>query len=162
MSFRKSERIIRELRSQILSGQRKPGEKLPTYDELMEIFEVTRPTVARAVAAIRAQGLVTAQGTRGVFVAEEFPHHQRYLWVTSEYPGHPEWTTFMATILELIEKGETGLPGEVIALTGVDGRSNNPEYQKLCEVIRDEAAAGIFVMNSATTYVLPIPTSSAR
>ena len=156
MSFRKSERIVKELRAQILSGQRKPGEKLPTYDELMEIFDVTRPTVARAVAAIRTQGLVTAQGTRGVFVAEEFPHHQRYLWVTSEYPGHPEWTTFLGTFLKLIESGETGLAGEVIALTGVDGRSNNPAYQKLCEIIRDEAAAGIFVMNSATTYVLPI------
>jgi DNA-binding LacI/PurR family transcriptional regulator len=156
MSFRKSERIIRELRAQILSGQRKPGEKLPTYDELMEMFGVTRPTVARAVAAIRAQGLVTAHGTRGLFVADEFPHHQRYLWVTSEYPGHPEWTTFMATFLQLIERGETGLPGEVIALTGVDGRSNNPAYQQLCEMIQDESAAGLFVMNSATTYVLPI------
>src|SRR5690349_11156804 len=41
MSFRKSERIIQELRAQILSGQRKPGEKLPTYDELMEMFGVT-------------------------------------------------------------------------------------------------------------------------
>lgn len=156
MSFRKSEQIIQELRAQILSGQRKPREKLPTYDELMEQFGVTRPTVARAIAALRTQGLVTAQGTRGVFVAEEFPHHQRYLWVTSEYPGHPEWTTFMATFLHLIERGETGLPGEVVALTGVDGRANNPAYQKLCEFIRDEAAAGIFVMNSATTYLLPV------
>jgi hypothetical protein len=156
MSFRKTEGIIQELRSQILSGQRKPGEKLPTYDELMETFGVTRPTVARAVTALRTQGLVTAQGTRGVFVAEEFPHHQRYLWVTSEYPGHPEWTTFMATFLYLIERGETGLPGEVLALTGVDGRANNPAYQQLCEVIRDQSAAGLFVMNSATTYVLPI------
>jgi DNA-binding LacI/PurR family transcriptional regulator len=156
MSFRKSERIIQELRAQILSGQRKPGEKLPTYDELMEMFGVTRPTVARAVAALRTQGLLTAEGTRGVFVAEEFPHHQRYLWVTSEYPGHPEWTTFMATFLQLIERGETGLPGEVIALTGVDGRANNPAYQQLCEIIHDQSAAGLFVMNSATTYVLPI------
>lgn len=156
MSFRKSERIVKELRSQILSGERKPGTKLPTYDELMEQFEVTRPTVARALAALRAQGLVTVQGTRGVYVADEFPHHRRYLWVTSEHPGHIEWTTFMATFLDLIEKNETGLPGEVIPLIGVDGRENNPAYQRLCESIRDESAAGMFVMNSATTYVLPI------
>lgn len=156
MSFRKSERIVKDLRSQILSGERPPGSKLPTYDELMEEFEVTRPTVARALAALRSQGLVTVQGTRGVYVANEFPHHRRYLWVTSEHPGHLEWTTFMATFLELIEANQTGLPGEVIPLVGVDGRENNPAYQRLCEAIRDESAAGMFVMNSATTYVLPI------
>lgn len=156
MSFRKSERIVKELRSQILSGEREPGSKLPTYDELMEQFEVTRPTVARALAALRSQGLVTVQGTRGVYVAKEFPHHRRYLWVTSEHPGHIEWTTFMATFLELIESNQTGLPGEVVPLVGVDGRENNPAYQKLCESIRDESAAGMFVMNSATTYLLPI------
>lgn len=156
MSFRKSERIVRTLRARILSGKYPPGSKLPTYDELMEEFEVTRPTVARALSAMRSQGLVWVQGTRGVFVADEFPHHTRYLWVTSEYPGHLEWTTFMSTFLTLIERGETGLPGEVIALTGVDGRPNNPAYQRLCQTIADESAAGLFVMNSATTYLLPI------
>jgi DNA-binding LacI/PurR family transcriptional regulator len=62
----------------------------------------------------------------------------------------------MATILDLIERGETGIPGEVIALTGVDGRDNNPEYQKLCAAVSEESAAGLFVMNSATTYLLPV------
>ncbi len=156
MSFRKSERIIRVLRAQILSGKRAPGSKLPTYDELMAEFEVTRPTVARALTALRSQGLVTVQGTRGVFVADDFPHHRRYLWVTSEYPGHLEWTTFLDTFLTLIQRGETGLPGEVIDLTGVDGRANNPAYQRLCEAVAEESAAGLFVMNSATTYQLPI------
>jgi DNA-binding LacI/PurR family transcriptional regulator len=122
----------------------------------MELFEVTRPTVARVLTALRNQGLVTVQGTRGVFVSEDFPHRTRYYWVTSEYPGHIQWTTFMATFLDLIERGETGLPGEVIPLVGVDGRANNPEYQRLCQVIEEESAAGLFVMNSATTYLLPI------
>lgn len=156
MSFRKSERILRELRAQILSGERAPGSKLPTYDELMEQFEVTRPTIARAVTALRNQGLVVAQGTRGLYVARDFPHHRRYLWVTSEYPGHIEWTTFLQTFLDLIENDQTDFPGEVIALLGVDGRENNPNYQKLCESIRDESVAGAFVMNSALTYELPI------
>ncbi len=117
---------------------------------------MTRPTVARALTGLRAQGLVTVQGTRGVFVASEFPHHRRYLWVTSEYPGHLEWTTFLQTFLTLIERKETGLPGEVVALTGVDGRANNPAYQKLCEAITEESAAGLLVMNSATTFLLPV------
>lgn len=156
MSFRKVEPIVSALREEILSGKREPGSKLPTYDALMEIYGVTRPTIARVLSTLRMQGLVNVQGSRGVFIAERFPHNERYFWVTSEYPGHIEWTTFLATFLDLIERGQTGLPGEVVPLLGVDGRANNPEYQRLCEVVQEGSAAGLFVMRSPTTALLPI------
>src|SRR6201994_2408572 len=150
MPSRKAEQIALVLREEILSGERPPGTKLPTYDALMEQFQVTRPTVARVLDALREEGLVSEKGARGVFVAERFPHHHRYLWVTSEQPGSLEWTNFLATFLELIEKKETGLSGDVTALVGVDGRENNPAYQKLCEVIEQGSAAGLFLMSSST------------
>jgi len=155
MPSRKAEQIVRVLRHEILSGQRAPGTKLPTYDALIEQFSVTRPTVARVLTALRNEGLITVNGTRGTFVAKTFPHHSRYLWVTSEQPGSLEWTGFLATILELIERGETGIPGEVIPLVGVDGRANNPEYRMLCDAVEHGSAAGLLLMNSATTYLLP-------
>ncbi|MFI5223882.1 MAG: hypothetical protein ACHQX3_06505, partial [Nitrospirales bacterium] len=49
---------------------------------------------------------------------------------------------FRGCILDLIERRETGIPGEVVALVGVDGRANNPAYQKLCEVMEQGSAAG--------------------
>jgi DNA-binding LacI/PurR family transcriptional regulator len=155
MPSRKAEKIIQALRSEILSGQRAPGEKLPTYDALIEQFRITRPTVSRVLQALRKEGLVKVHGTRGVFVATTFPHHTRYLWVTSEQPGSLEWTSFLATILELIERGETGINGEVIPLVGVDGRANNPQYQRLCDAVEHNSVAGLFLMNSATVYLLP-------
>jgi len=156
MPSRKADHIVQILRDEIVSGQRSPGEKLPTYDALMEQFQVTRPTVARVLNALRDEGLVTVRGTRGVFVASQLPHHNRYLWVTSEQPGSLEWTGFLATILDLIERGETGIGGEVLALVGVDGRANNPAYQKLCEIMEQGSAAGLLLMNSATVYLLPV------
>src|SRR5579862_4881452 len=135
MPPRKAEHIVQILRHEILSGQRAPGAKLPTYDAIVEQFGVTRPTVARGLKALRSEGLVTVDGTRGVFVASTFPHHSRYLWVTSDQPGAPGWSSCSATILELIARGETGIPGEVVALVGVDGRANNPAYQTLCEAV---------------------------
>jgi hypothetical protein len=138
-----------------LLGERPKGAKLPTYDALIEQFGVTRPTVARVLKALRSEGLITVDGTRGIFVAKTFPHHNRYFWVTSEQPGSLEWTSFLATILDLIERGETGIPGEVIPLMGVDGRANNPEYQTLCDAVAHGSAAGLLLMNSATTYLLP-------
>lgn len=155
MPSRKAEQIVQLLRNEILSGQHPPGGKLPTYDALIEQYRVTRPTVARVLKALRSEGLITVNGTRGIFVAKTFPHHRRYYWVTSEQPGSLEWTGFLQTILELIQRGETGIDGDVIALVGVDGRENNPEYQTLCEAVKHGSAAGLFVMNSATTYLLP-------
>jgi hypothetical protein len=156
MPPRKTEQIVQFLRNEILSGQRAPGAKLPTYDAFIQQFGVTRPTVARGVKALRSEGLVTVDGTRGVFVAKTFPHHNRYLWVTSEQPGSPGWTSFSATVLELIERGETGIPGEVIPLVGVDGRTNNPAYQTLCDAVEHGSAAGLLLMNSATMNLLPV------
>ena len=155
MPSRKAEQIVQVLRQEILSGQRAPGSKLPTYDTLIEQFSVTRPTVARVLKALRGEGLITVEGTRGIFVAKSFPHHNRYLWVTSEQPGSIEWTSFLATILDLIQSKETGIAGEVIPLVGVDGRANNPAYQQLCEAVQHSSVAGLLIMNSATTYLLP-------
>ncbi len=155
MPSKKAEQILKVLRDEILAGVRRKGEQLPTYDALIEQFGVTRPTIARVLSILREQGLVTVRGTRGVFVAEQLPHDTRYFWVTSEQPGSLEWTTFLSTILELIQQGETTIEGEVVPLVGVDGRSNNPEYQRLCQVVEQQSAAGLLVMNSAMTYQLP-------
>jgi hypothetical protein len=154
MPPRKSEQIVQLLRHEILSGQRAPGAKLPTYDDFVEQFGVTRPTVARGLKALRSEGLVTAEGTRGVFVAKTFPHHSRILWVTSERPGEPGWSSLSAGILELVERGETGIPGEIVPLLGVDGRAGDPAYQTLCDAVRHGSAAGLLVTSSPTTRVL--------
>lgn len=155
MPPRKAEQIVQVLRNEILSGQRAPGAKLPTYDAFVEQFGVTRPTVARGLKLLRSEGLVTADGTRGVFVAKRLPHHSRYLWVTSEQPGTPGWTSLSAAILELCERGETGLPGEVVPLVGVDGRANNPAYRTLAAAVAQGSAAGLIIAGSSTTQLLP-------
>ena len=53
MPSRKTEHIVAQLREEILSGERPFGSKLPTYDALVEQFQVTRPTVARVLNQLR-------------------------------------------------------------------------------------------------------------
>src|SRR5271163_4856220 len=156
MLSRKAEAIARSLKEQILAGRYAPGSRLPTYDALMEQFGVTRPTIGRVLDSLREEGLVTVKGQRKVFVTQRFPHHERYVWVTSEQPGSNEWSLFLATTLEVIERGETGISGQVSALVGVDGRANNPEYRQLCEVEARRSAAGVMLVNSAMTFLLPV------
>jgi len=103
---------------------------------------------------LRGEGLVTVNGTRGVSSPTGFPS-QPVLLVTSEQPGSLEWTSFLATILDLIEKKETGIAGDVVALVGVDGREKTPSTSG-CAKPWHGSVAGLLLMNSATVYLLPI------
>jgi GntR family transcriptional regulator len=61
-------RIVSDLREQVLSGQRAPGDRMPSESELAATYRTSRPTVRRALAVLRGEGLiVTGQGS-GTFV----------------------------------------------------------------------------------------------
>jgi len=57
------------LRGQIASGEIGPGKLLPSTRTLMQRYEVSDGTVKRAVAQLRAEGLVKTEPGRGVYVA---------------------------------------------------------------------------------------------
>jgi DNA-binding FadR family transcriptional regulator len=56
------------LSEDIRSGRIKPGEKLPTEQELVKLTGVSRTVVREAVAALRAEGLVVTRQGVGAFV----------------------------------------------------------------------------------------------
>jgi DNA-binding GntR family transcriptional regulator len=62
------EGIADELGASILDGRLGSGERLPSENELSRRYETSRPTVRRAIALLKAEGLVTAERGRGVFV----------------------------------------------------------------------------------------------
>lgn len=63
-----SDSIAEFLRREILEGERAPGTKLPTEEQLAARHEVSRGTVRKAYGRLIAEGLVVSQGTRGHFV----------------------------------------------------------------------------------------------
>ncbi len=62
--------VSEALRQTILSGDLKPGDKLPSEARLTEAHGVSRTVIREAVAALRADGLVEARQGAGVFVLE--------------------------------------------------------------------------------------------
>lgn len=56
-----SKQIAEQLRSAIVSGQLKIGERLPTEDELAQRYGVSRPSVREALKLLAAQNLVRAR-----------------------------------------------------------------------------------------------------
>jgi len=65
-----SERVVAAVREQILSGDYRPGEKLPTESRLTDLFGVSRTVVREAIATLAADGLVESRQGAGVFVRD--------------------------------------------------------------------------------------------
>jgi GntR family transcriptional regulator len=122
------ERIVDELRGEILTGRRAAGERLPSEHELADHYATSRPTVRRAVARLKAEGLVvTAQG-RGAFVRPK--PHVRLLITGGNYRRHRTLGLpgFNAQALEqgqapeqqLLEVATVRAPTEVAIRLGVE------------------------------------------
>lgn len=66
-----SERLVSELREQLVTGKLAPGQKLPTESRLTEAYGVSRTVVREAIATLAADGLVEPRQGAGVFVVEQ-------------------------------------------------------------------------------------------
>jgi GntR family transcriptional regulator, transcriptional repressor for pyruvate dehydrogenase complex len=63
--------VVDRLSAEIGSGRLTPGARLPTEQEMMVALGVSRTVVREAVAALRAQGMVTTRQGLGAFVASD-------------------------------------------------------------------------------------------
>ena len=63
--------VVEQLTAEIASGRLVLGAQLPTEQEMMAAFGVSRSVVREAVAALRADGLVTTRQGLGCFVASD-------------------------------------------------------------------------------------------
>jgi len=66
-----TEEAVARIAGEIRDGRLAPGERLPTEQELMAAMGVSRTVVREAVAALRAEGLVTTRQGSGAFVAAD-------------------------------------------------------------------------------------------
>lgn len=64
-----SDKVTEQLTEAIVSGQVRPGERLPSERELGEKFKVSRTVVREAVRSLAARGLVRVTSGRGVEVS---------------------------------------------------------------------------------------------
>ena len=64
-----TEEVVKRIATSIRAGDLAPGARLPTEQELMTAMGVSRTVVREAVAALRADGLVTTRQGSGAFVA---------------------------------------------------------------------------------------------
>jgi GntR family transcriptional regulator len=122
------QRIVDALRGEILDGTRSPGERLPSENELAQQYGTSRPTVRRALARLKSEGLVISEQGRGAFVRPK--PHVRLLLTGGSYRKHRALGLpgFNAQVLEqgqspgqrLISVAVTGAPAEVASRLCMD------------------------------------------
>lgn len=68
-----SEQVFKQLKQQLLSGEWKTGDKIPSENELTAAFGVSRVTVRQALQKLLAMGLIETRAGEGSFVKELTP-----------------------------------------------------------------------------------------
>lgn len=66
--------VVERITAEIAAGKLAPGARLPTEQEMMTAFGVSRTVVREAVAALRAEGLVVTRQGSGAFVTADAGH----------------------------------------------------------------------------------------
>lgn len=99
--------VVERLTTEIMSGTLGPGAKLPTEQAMMAALGVSRTVVREAVAALRAEGLVTTRQGVGAFVA---PDVQR-----RPFRINPEGLGSIGAVIDVMEL-RTGVETEAAGL----------------------------------------------
>src|SRR5262245_605302 len=112
--------LVKEVSDRISSGRYKRGEKLPTEQELIGEFNVSRTVVREAIANLKAKGLVQTQQGVGAFVLKDAP--------TSAFRIEEENLELVEEIISVMEL-RISIELEVAALAAV--RRSDEDLQKM-------------------------------
>jgi GntR family transcriptional regulator len=114
--------ISDDLRKQILKQKLRPGERLASEHSLMERYGASRQTVRKAVAVLKAEGLLDAAQGQGVFVRKRAPLVRRLSrreWETNRSGGFVfERPAAETTVVEK-EQGRIAAPAAVASRLGL-------------------------------------------
>ena len=70
-----SKQVVEKIIQLLVSGQMKPGEKLPTEMELMEILNVSRPVLREALSSLESLGVIHRKTREGTFFNNKISSH---------------------------------------------------------------------------------------
>ena len=108
-----SEQVYEQLKHQLLTGEWKPGDKIPSENELAAAFGVSRVTVRHALQKLTALGLIETRVGEGAFVKEIKPG----IYMNNMYPLVYLGKDSVVEVMEfrtIIEVGAAGMAAERI------------------------------------------------
>lgn len=141
--------IYDKLCDDIVKGVYKPGEKLPTENELSNLFHTSRPTIGRAMRDLQQKGLITRRQGQGTFVQQSSKPSKRTLGLLIHWQIRPVQTTsssiFGVMIPDLLENASQS--GYSLLLNDIP-RNDDSDYieqaQAICTRLLSSHVAGVF------------------
>jgi len=85
------DQIATLMRREILEGQWKPGDQIPTLQDLVKKYGVARITVRQAVTMLEKEGLVWRRQGKGTFVVDQVPSRPSLTM-------HTDWKNHIRTL----------------------------------------------------------------
>ncbi len=73
-SYSAPERVVKQFLRNLETGETKPGQKLPTQEQLAKMFGVSRSSIREAMNALSMMGYVEITRGRGSFIRKELPN----------------------------------------------------------------------------------------
>ena len=139
-SGRLYEQIVAQIEAHILSGELKPGDRLPAERDLAQQFGVSRTAVREAVNTLTQKGLVEVLPGRGTFVTDSTSSAVRHSLSLMMRIGNEEGTHDLVEVREILEP-------EIAARAAI--RSTDEQIK----VLEEAVLAMDNAMNDPDTYI---------
>jgi DNA-binding LacI/PurR family transcriptional regulator len=136
--------IVRELRSEIVSGQLSPGHQLATRPEIERRFAASSVTVQRALEQLRRDGFIVVNGRQGTYVTQNPPHLTNYVLAFASHPAAPgDWTRFMTALANETLVLQQSQNYKIDIYYNINGHADSQDFQKLLREVEAHRIAGI-------------------
>lgn len=133
--------ILAAIRKQIVDGELRSGDRLPTRRLLHDRFGASPITIQRAMKRLMAEGFVVARGRLGTFVAARPPHLSRYALVFPGPLASPySWWQLLARQAKQIVKNR---PISIVPYQQMERGAESPDYRQLLLDVEAHCLAGL-------------------
>lgn len=152
MKRAKRNNICREIRQMMVSGEYKPGDRLPTREEFVARFETTPVTIQRVFDILVDEGFVVAHKPQGTFVAPKPPYLSNIVLLLP-YEGYgPGISQYHLALTHEAERISQETGKHVNALAWMAGHEGIPEYMKLVDDANESRLAGLIMPHGAANW----------
>ena len=141
----KLEKVSVAIYADIASGRIPPGGKLPTFDELERIHNVSYITINACIKRLKNAGLVTSRERFGVFVTERPPILRRFAVI---FPKKDlSKNRFLQTLLNILNEESVKRNLEFRVFPDFEPHVDNSDYQELLSELNRMRIGGIALVS---------------
>lgn len=152
--------IVRHIRGQIVSGELKAGDRLPSTRQIMRDWSVAMATASRVISSLRAEGLVVAvPGVGTVVSGTESIQTSRDRAMSMRRTGriYPPGERARITVAELVEA-----PEQVVDALGIEAGAPVIRRHRVTYRGEDPIMASVSWFDGALVEVAPLLLGTGR